>query len=72
MNQMSDKILDISRYLQTLASPAYSAQVQQAVEKNDKASLIKVCKAAKIPKSSVSAVVSTIFAVSPMKWPNNY
>lgn len=71
MKKLNERMIDVSRYLQTLAAPEFSSQVQQAVERNDKTSLIKVCKKAKVPQASIGTVVSTIFSVSPMKWPTD-
>ena len=70
MNNINTKLSDISMHLQTLTSPKYSKQVEQAVEKNDKNSLVKICSKAKIPAVYIGTVVSVVMAVSPMKWPD--
>jgi hypothetical protein len=72
MKTLNEKIVEVSIHLQSLATPEFSAAVQQAVEKNDKTSLISVCRKAKIPQSYIGTVVSTILSVSPSKWPANY
>ena len=70
MNNINTKLSDISMHLQTLTSPKYSKQVEQAVEKKDKNSLVKICNKAKIPAVYIGTVVSVVMAVSPMKWPD--
>ncbi len=72
MKNLSERMLDISRHLQTLSTPEFSSHVQEAVERNDRNSLIKVCKKAKVPHASIGNVVSTILSVSPQKWPAEY
>jgi len=67
MKNLTERIGDISRYLQTLATPEFSSEVKQAAERNDKNALIKVCRKAKIPQSYVGTVVSTILSVSPQQ-----
>jgi hypothetical protein len=69
MNNMNAKLSDISMHLQTLTNPKYSKQVEQAVENNDKNTLVKICNKAKIPAVYIGTVVSVVMAVSPMKWP---
>ena len=70
MKTLNERIVDISFHLQSLASPEFSSQVRDAVEKKDKNSLIKVCKEAQIPGSYLSTVVSVLLSVGPdQKWP---
>jgi hypothetical protein len=70
MKNIDERISDVSRHLQSLAAPKYSSEIQQAVERNDRSSLIKVCRKAKIPQVYIGTVVSTILSVKPaMKWP---
>jgi uncharacterized protein YgbK (DUF1537 family) len=71
MNNVNQKISKISRHLQTLTSTKYSSQVQEAVDKQDKNALAKVCKEAKIPTLYVPSIVSVIMSVSPNKWPDD-
>jgi hypothetical protein len=69
MKTLNEKIIDVSGHLQSLAAPEFSSEIKEAVEKNDKNSLIKVCGKAKIPQRYVGTVVSVIFSVQPQKWP---
>jgi hypothetical protein len=69
MKTLNEQILDISVHLQSLAAPEFSSEIKQAVERNDRTSLIKVCKRAKIPRTYIGTVVSTILSVQPQKWP---
>jgi hypothetical protein len=72
MKNLNEKMLAVSQYLQTLSKPEFSMHVQQAVEKNDAASLAKICRKAKVPQSYVGTMVSTIMSVKPMKWPYDF
>jgi hypothetical protein len=54
-------------------SPDIFPKVQDAVEKKDKNSLIKVCRKAKIPEIYLGTVVSVLLTISPQqKWPWNF
>jgi hypothetical protein len=65
-----ERIADVSLHLQSLAAPKYSSGVQDAVERKDKDSLIKLCKKAKVPGSYTDIVVSVLLSVGPQqKWP---
>ncbi len=68
MIKLNRKISDLSAHLQTLISPKYYKQVQEATEKKDDAMLIAVCKTAKIPSAYIGSVVSVVMSVSPQKW----
>jgi hypothetical protein len=70
MKNMNEKISNISKYLQTLTTKKYSSQVQEAVDKQDKNALAKVCKDASIPSLYIPSVVSVVMSVSPQKWPD--
>jgi NADPH-dependent 7-cyano-7-deazaguanine reductase QueF len=72
MENLSIRIGEVSGYLQSLASPKFNSQVEQAVEKKDKESLIKICRNAKIPDRYLSTIVSTLLSMSsPMqKYPD--
>jgi hypothetical protein len=69
MISFNEKISDVSKYLQTLTTKKYSSQVQEAVDKQDKNALAKVCKHAKIPAIYIPSIVSVILSVVPQKWP---
>lgn len=69
MISLNKKISNISTHLQTLTKPEFSAQVEKAVQENDKKSLVAICKQAKIPGMYIGSMVSIILSVSPMKWP---
>lgn len=70
MKTLNERISDVAFHLQSLAAPEFYSKVQDAVERKDKNSLIKVCKKAKIPGSYIDIVVSVLLSVSPeQKWP---
>ncbi|MCJ7634497.1 hypothetical protein MUP77_19150 [Candidatus Bathyarchaeota archaeon] len=70
MKTLNERISDVSFHLQSLATPEFFSKVQDAVERKDKNSLIKVCKKAKIPASYLDIVVSVLLAIGPQqKWP---
>ena len=70
MIEITQKVSEISKYLQTLTSEKYSPQIESAANKQDKTALIKICKQAKIPAFYIPSVVSVIMSVSPQKWPD--
>lgn len=73
MKTFNERIADVSFHLQSLAAPEYSSKVQDAVEKRDKNSLIKLCKKAKVPESYTDIIASVLLSVSPQqKWPDIY
>jgi hypothetical protein len=70
MKTLNERIADVSLYLQSLTAPEFSSQVQDAVERKDKNSLIKVCKKAKISSVYLGTIVSVLLSVGPeQKWP---
>lgn len=70
MKTLNERITDLSFHLQSLTAPEFSQQVQDAVERKDKESLVKVCKKAKIPGTYLSTIVSVLLSVGPdQKWP---
>jgi hypothetical protein len=70
MKTLNERISEVSYHLQSLTAPDFSSQVQDAVQKKDKNSLIQVCKKAKIPRVYLGTVVSVLLSVSPeQKWP---
>jgi hypothetical protein len=70
MKPLNERIAEISQHLQSLATPEFSDKVQEAVAKNDKDSLLKICRNAKIPRTYSSTVVSALLSVGPdQKWP---
>jgi hypothetical protein len=71
MKTLNERLADISFHLQSLNTPKFSSEIQEAVDRKDKNSLIKVCKKAGIPAIYVGTVVSVILSVSPeQKWPS--
>jgi len=67
---LNERIADVSFHLQSLTAPEFSVQVQDAVERKDKNTLISVCKKAKIPRTYLGTVVSVLMSVGPnQKWP---
>jgi hypothetical protein len=70
MKKLKDRISDVSSCLQSLMTPDVFPKVQEAVEKEDKESLMRVCKKAKVPDRYLGAVVSVIMSVNPeIKYP---
>jgi len=73
MKTLNERIADVSFHLQSLTAPEFYSQVQDAVERKDKNSLIKVCKKAKIPGIYLGTVVSVLLSVHPdQKWPFSF
>jgi len=69
LNNINNKIMNISSHLQTLTKPEFSKDVEKAVVKNDKTMLVKICQKAKIPSEYIGSVVSVVQSASLMKWP---
>ena len=70
MKTLNERISDVSVHLQSLAAPEFYPKVQDAVERKDKNSLIKLCKKAKVPETYIDIVVSVLLSVIPeQKWP---
>ena len=70
MKPINEKIADVSYHLQSLTAPKISSQVQDAVQRKDRNSLIQLCKKAKIPAAYLGTVVSVLLSVGPeQKWP---
>ena len=70
MKTLTERIADVSSYLQSLMTPDVFPKVQDAVERKDKNSLMKVCRKAKIPDIYLGNVASVLLSVSPEnKWP---
>lgn len=74
MKTLNERIADMSFHLRSLAASEFSLEIQDAVERKDKNSLVKVCKKAKIPAIYLGTVVSVLLSVSPdqAKWPPSY
>ncbi|MBT0160200.1 hypothetical protein G4O51_09470 [Candidatus Bathyarchaeota archaeon A05DMB-2] len=73
MKTLNERIAEVSRHLQSLTASEFSSQVQDAVQRKDKNSLIQVCKKAKIPAIHIGTVVSVLLSVGPeQKWPAEY
>jgi hypothetical protein len=64
MSNLNKNIAELSSYLQSLTTPEFASQVEKAVETNDKSSLIKICRNAKIPTKYFSTVIATLFTMS--------
>jgi hypothetical protein len=71
MKNLKERIADVSQYLQHLMEPAVFPEVQNAVEKKDKDSLVEVCRKIRIPEIYIGAVVSVLLSISSRqpKWP---
>jgi hypothetical protein len=62
----------VSYHLQSLNTHEFYSEVKEAVEKNDKNALVKICRKAKIPQQYIGTVISVIFSVQPQKWPMEF
>ncbi|MGD0996422.1 MAG: hypothetical protein ABR909_12980 [Candidatus Bathyarchaeia archaeon] len=63
MNKINN-IAELSGYLQSLTTPEFASQVEEAVEKKDKVSLSKICRNAKIPNKYFSTIATTLFTMA--------
>jgi hypothetical protein len=61
------RIGNLSSYLQSLMTPDVFPEVQDAVERQDKKLLMKVCRKAKIPELYLGTVASVLLSVSPQQ-----
>jgi deoxyhypusine synthase len=73
MSNLNKDIAELSGCLQSLTTSEFASQVEEAVEKKDKDSLIKICRNAKIPIKYVHSVVTTLLNMSSpqQKYPDN-
>ena len=70
MKTLTERIADVSSYLQSLMTPDVFPKVQDAVERKDKNLLMKVCRKAKIPEIYLGTVTSVLLSVGPeQKYP---
>jgi len=70
MKTLKERIADVSLYLQSLTAPDVFPKVQDAVERKDKNSLMKMCREAKIPEIYLGIVASMLLTIGPeQKWP---
>ena len=70
MKKLKERIADMSLYLQSLTAPRFFPTVQDAVDRNDKNALVKLCRKAKIPEIYHSTITSVLLSVGPeQKWP---
>ncbi len=73
MVDLKERIADVSQYLQHLLDPVVFPEVQSAVERKDKDSLVEVCRKLKIPEIYLGVIVSVLLSVVPrQKWPDWY
>ena len=52
-------------HLETLTAPNLLPDVQNAVEKKDRAKIVKICKKAKIPEYYHTSVISVLMSIGP-------
>ena len=70
MKTLTERIADVSLYLQSLTRADLFPLVRDAVEKKDKSSLVDVCRKAEIPEAYQGTLVSVLLSVGPdQKWP---
>jgi hypothetical protein len=73
MKTLNEKIGDVAFHLQALTRPEFASDVQDAVERKDKKSIIQVCQKAKIPRIYLGTIVSVLLSVNPdQKWPAGF
>ena len=71
MKSLNERIADVSLHLQSLMAPNIFPKVQDAVERNDKNLLMKVCRKAEVPEIYLGTVVSVLLTIGPkQKWPH--
>jgi hypothetical protein len=71
MIDVKERIAEVSQYLQHLLDPVVFPEVQSAVERKDKDSLVEVCRKLKIPEIYLGLIVSVLLSVVPrQKWPD--
>lgn len=71
MKNLEDRIAEVSRYLQCLTAPAVFPEVQNAVERQDKNTLVELCRKVQIPEIYTGVVTSVLLSIGPeQKWPN--
>ena len=64
MENLKERMANISMYLQRLMEPEVFPEVQNAVEKKDKDSLIDVCRKIRIPEIYTGVIVSVLLSMS--------
>ena len=70
MKTFKERLPNLSFYLQSLTAPDIFPKIQKAVASQDRHSLVKVCRKAKIPEMYMGNVVSVLLSVGPeQKWP---
>jgi hypothetical protein len=69
MKNLTNRISEISKHLQSLSTPAYCNAVEEAAAKKDKKALLEVCSKANIPRAYRSSIVSVVLSVDPQKYP---
>jgi len=64
MSYLNKNIAELSGCLQSLTAPQFASKVEEAVEKKDKTTLIRICRDAKIPRKYLASIVSALFTMS--------
>lgn len=64
VENLKERIADVSLYLQRLMAPKVFPEVQNAVEKKDKDLLIDVCRKIRVPEIYTGAIVSVLLSMS--------
>jgi len=71
MEDLKERMAEVSQYLQRLMDPEVFPEVQKAVEKKDKDMLVEVCRKTQIPEIYRGVIPSILLSVGPnQKWPN--
>jgi len=69
MEGLGRRASEISFCLQRLTDPAIFAEVQKAVLRKDKNSLVAICKKVKIPSKHIPIVTRLVLSAEPTSWP---
>lgn len=73
MKNVKERILDISTYLNCLTKREVFAEVQSAVEQQNKKALVGICKRMNIPEIYLASIIGLLLSVAPrQKWPAFY
>jgi len=73
MKTLRERLAEVSFHIQSLAAPEFFSEVQDAIERKDRNSLIDICKRAKIPRIYSNTVISVLLSVGPdQKWPPSF
>jgi len=64
VENLKERMADVSMYLQRLMEPNVFPEVQNAVEKKDKDLLVDVCRKIRVPEIYTGVIVSVLLSMS--------